>query len=112
MMDLDLAKTMGATNPVYYCQYSHARLATILESGSSYELDLTGDLLVHDSERNLLKIMNEFTNVVLDAGLTREPYQILLQRKTLQHPYQLLLSTLSLIQHYQFSCSSYILDHL
>ncbi len=74
--DLDLAKTMGATNPVYYCQYSHARLATILESGSSYELDLTGDLLVHDSERNLLKIMNEFTNVVLDAGLTREPYKI------------------------------------
>ena len=30
--DLDLAKTMGATNPVYYCQYSHARLALALNT--------------------------------------------------------------------------------
>ncbi|HBD05974.1 MAG TPA: arginine--tRNA ligase [Firmicutes bacterium] len=74
--DLDLAKTMGATNPVYYCQYSHARLSTILESGNTYEIDDKGDLLNEESERNLLKIINEFPATVKDAGLTREPYKI------------------------------------
>lgn len=74
--DLDLAKTMGANNPVYYCQYSHARLATILESGNSYEIDTNCDLLNQESERNLLKIMNDFPGIVSDAGLTREPYKI------------------------------------
>lgn len=74
--DLDLAKTMGATNPVYYCQYAHARMSTILESGEGYQLDPKGDLLTDESERDLLKILQDFQGVVEDAGLTREPYKV------------------------------------
>lgn len=74
--DLDLAKTMGSTNPVYYCQYAHARLATILESASDITPDLGGELLTAASERELLRCLGQFPSVVLDAGLTREPYKV------------------------------------
>lgn len=74
--DLNLATTMGTTNPVYYVQYAHARLMSILESGRDYTLNYSGTLLKEESERNLLKTMAEFKEVVLDAGITREPYKV------------------------------------
>lgn len=74
--DLDLAKTMGTTNPVYYCQYAHARLATILDSASGLLIDCRGNLLLSFSERELLRSLEKFSAVILDAGLTREPYKV------------------------------------
>lgn len=75
--NLDLAKTMGTVNPVYYCQYAHARLSAILEMGQTkYNIDYSGDRLVEKSELQLMKKIASFPSVVSEAGLTLSPYKI------------------------------------
>ena len=75
--NLDLAKTMGTVNPVYYCQYAHARLNAIIEMGTTkYKIDETGRNLTDPSELQLMKKMASFPSVVLDAALTLSPYKI------------------------------------
>ncbi len=76
--DLDLAKTMGSSNPVYYCQYAHARLATLIEMGESQgiKLDCSGELLNEEKELDLLKTLAEYKNAISDACTTLSPYKI------------------------------------
>jgi arginyl-tRNA synthetase len=75
--NLDLAKTMGTVNPVYYCQYAHARLTAILEMAKGkYEIDPSGQGLSSKSETDLLKKLADFPQTVLDSGLTLSPYKI------------------------------------
>lgn len=74
--DLDLASKMESSNPVFYAQYAHARLAKVLEKEEEYHLDLKGELLTHDKEKELLKIMEDFPKEVKNAALLRAPYKI------------------------------------
>ena len=70
--DLGLARSQTSDNPVYYAQYAHARICSII-AACNYEKATTYDLLVHDKEVQLLKYLNEFSNVVADCALTRSP---------------------------------------
>ncbi len=74
--DLDLATKMESSNPVFYAQYAHARLAKVLESADKYGFDESCKLLVHDKEKELLKIMGDFNKEVLNAALLRAPYKM------------------------------------
>lgn len=74
--DMDLAKEQSSNNPVYYAQYAHARLSSILESGKDIPLDITGKNLEKQSELNLLKHLAGFPNVVNDASKDRAPFKI------------------------------------
>ena len=75
--NLDLAKTMGTVNPVYYCQYAHARLNAIVEMGKGqYDIVDTGEGLVDPAELQLMKKLASFKSAILDAGLTLSPYKI------------------------------------
>ena len=74
--DMDLAKEQSSNNPVYYAQYAHARLVSVLEQASDIELDLTGSKLEKPSELRLLKHLAAFPGVVLDASKDRAPYKI------------------------------------
>lgn len=75
--NIDLAKTLGTSNPVYYCQYAHARLSTMLEMAKGkYDIDLSGTGLDSDSELTLMKKLADFTQIVADSGLTLSPYKI------------------------------------
>jgi arginyl-tRNA synthetase len=75
--NIDLAKTLGSNNPVYYCQYAYARLTSILETAQGkFEIDQSGKGLTDDSELTLMKKLEAFSNVVLDSGLTLSPYKI------------------------------------
>ena len=76
--DLDLAKTMGSTNPVYYCQYAHARLSTLISMGKDqgFDIDVSGNGLVDDSEIALMKSLAEYKKVVEDAALSYSPHKI------------------------------------
>ena len=74
--DIDASKKMEASNPVYYAQYAHARLASLLEQGKDINLDLTGDLLNEKKEKELLKIIIEFPLEIVDAAKNRSPYKI------------------------------------
>lgn len=73
--DLAVARKQSNDNPVYYAQYAHARICSILrqvavDSATSYEL------LTHEKEVALLKYINEFTGVVADAAATRAPHKV------------------------------------
>jgi arginyl-tRNA synthetase len=81
--DLDLAKDESSENPVYYVKYAHARICSVLRNAQAkpdfafQEASLEElDLLVHESERNLVRILPEFPEVVAGAARAREMSRI------------------------------------
>ena len=91
--DLDLAKSQSNDNPVYYIQYAHARVATVLKkfaaAGHRYgEPDLT--LLTAAEEGELIKQLAAYPERVEQAAVAMEPHQIanyLRELATLFHSY-------------------------
>ena len=74
--DIDSAKKMESSNPVYYAQYAHARLCAIMEQGKDIPLDVNGACLVEEKEKALLKILAEYPKEILSSATTRSPYKI------------------------------------
>lgn len=81
--DLDLAKSQSSENPVYYLQYAHARICSVLRQATErgFEIDtvvekIDGSLLVEEQEQALLVTLSRFPEVVDAAALGREPHQI------------------------------------
>lgn len=77
--DLALAKKQSDENPVFYLQYAHARICSILRTieGESLKASLEHlDLLVADEEQQLLKKINKFSEEVLNAAEIFETQRI------------------------------------
>ncbi|QDP41690.1 arginine--tRNA ligase [Radiobacillus deserti] len=78
--DMDLAKSNSNENPVFYVQYAHARVCTMLgqaeEKGFGIISDFNPALLQAEKEIDLLKRLGEFTQVVIDAAENRTPHRI------------------------------------
>lgn len=81
--DLELAKSQSSDNPVYYVQYAHARICSILrkmaeEAGvkvpSARDADL--GLLTHDAEIDLMKKLSDLPDVVIEVGQLYEPHRL------------------------------------
>ena len=78
-LDIEEMTRQASENPVYYVQYAHARLASILRNAD--ELDIKLDefdpgLLSHEREGDLLRALAEFPRVVATAAELREPHRI------------------------------------
>src|SRR5690606_9628246 len=78
--DLDLAISQSNENPVYYSQYAHARISSILRSAEEkgFSVDAGVDLTSLSSEKSvdLLKKLGEFPQVIADAAEKRIPHRI------------------------------------
>ena len=77
--DLELAKRESTENPVYYIQYAHARIASILSLAAERELDWeTGDvaLLTDPNELNLIRTMIRLPELVEQMALNLEPHHL------------------------------------
>lgn len=74
--DLGLAKKQSNDNPVYYAQYAHARICSILRQAPLMKDASSFELLTHEKEIALMKYINEFTNVVSDAARQRAPHKV------------------------------------
>jgi arginyl-tRNA synthetase len=78
--DLNLAKEQSEKNPVYYLQYAHARIASILrfaESHGSFSLENADfQLLKEESEIALLKLLLDFPETVVLAAESFEPHRL------------------------------------
>jgi arginyl-tRNA synthetase len=80
-IDLDLWARQSSDNPVYYVQYAHARLSSILRNGEAIGLmpdanTAQTDLLDHEREGELLRALAEYPRVVTQATQLREPHRI------------------------------------
>lgn len=78
--DLDLAKEASEKNPVFYLQYAHARLCSILRKAEDMGLSLEGEadlaLLTHPSEEALAKALLRFPDVLAHAADLKEPHRV------------------------------------
>lgn len=80
--DLELAKSQSNDNPVYYVQYAHARICSILrlalENGLTIPSACGADLtpIGHESEVALIKKLADYPDLVVDAAMAREPHRI------------------------------------
>ncbi|MDW4528550.1 arginine--tRNA ligase [Rossellomorea marisflavi] len=78
--DLDLAVSQSNENPVYYAQYAHARICSILrqadEQGLASEDKIDLSLIGTEKEIDLLKKLGEFPQVIADAAEKRTPHRM------------------------------------
>ena len=76
-LDLDLAREESAENPVYYVQYAHARIASVLrKAGERAAPGMSADLELHPSERELIKKLLAFPAETAEAATRRAPHRI------------------------------------
>ncbi len=81
-LDVEQITRQTSDNPVFYVQYAHARLASILRNAADLGLaPATGEefdpaLLSHEKEGDLLRALAEFPRVVAAAGQLREPHRV------------------------------------
>lgn len=74
--DMDLARSKSNDNPVYYVQYAHARMCSIIKNAPAFKAEGHYDRLTDPKEAELLKYLSSFTEVVADAAATRMPNKI------------------------------------
>jgi arginyl-tRNA synthetase len=80
--DLDLAKAQTLDNPVFYVQYGHARMASILRKAAeagvpapAYDLEALRALALPE-EHDLVKRILAFPDLLAGAGLACEPHRV------------------------------------
>ncbi|PIQ09047.1 MAG: arginine--tRNA ligase [Ignavibacteriales bacterium CG18_big_fil_WC_8_21_14_2_50_31_20] len=77
--DIDLAKKQSEENPVFYLQYAHARISSILRVTIEQDLHasfVNFNLLNTEAEINLMKKLHQFQNEVLYSAENYEPHRI------------------------------------
>ena len=87
--DIEVAKKQDASNPVYYVQYAHARICSILRKAAGEAEAAADELaarvipsdvdlqpLTHESELALMRKMDDFTELVALAARDRAPFRL------------------------------------
>ncbi|MEA2290262.1 MAG: arginyl-tRNA synthetase, partial [Solirubrobacteraceae bacterium] len=80
-LDLDLARQQSAENPVYYVQYAHARIASVLAKAGEERVaralaEQAMPAELHESERELVKKLLAFPDDVAEAAERRAPHRM------------------------------------
>jgi arginyl-tRNA synthetase len=83
-LDLDLARSQSNENPVYYVQYAHARIVSVLAKAGpervaaavSEPLTATSEHELHPSERALIKLLLDFPVELRSATERRAPHRV------------------------------------
>jgi arginyl-tRNA synthetase len=81
--DLELAKKQSNENPVYYVQYAHARICSIIRMAQQEHgivlpvyKDINPALLNESEEMTLIKLMTRYPEVIEGAARSLEPHRI------------------------------------
>lgn len=79
VFDLAVAKKQSDENPVFYLQYAHARISSILRRVKEEQLEVSIehlDLLTQDDEQSLLKVLHYFKEEILNSAENLEPHKL------------------------------------
>ncbi|MCR4925790.1 MAG: arginine--tRNA ligase [Clostridiales bacterium] len=80
--DLDLAVEQSSKNPVYYCQYAHARICSILKKLEEQGVEIKDctaqqlDVLNQQEERELIRHLSSLTDTIVSAAKKYDPAAI------------------------------------
>ena len=77
--DLDLAKEQSKDNPLYYIQYAHARICSVLKKSNSPNIELENiDLTLLDTEKEIeiQKLLRQYPSLIERAAKASEPHLI------------------------------------
>lgn len=78
--DLELAKEQSQDNPIYYAQYAHARICSILRQAKEQGVDITTDAnfntITNEKAIELLKKVAEFETTIESAAEHRAPHRL------------------------------------
>lgn len=78
--DLELAKDTSEKNPVYYVQYAHARIASILRYAEAQGVPISSNpdvsLLTHPAELDLIREMLRLPEIIEQVATQREPHHL------------------------------------
>ncbi len=81
--DLDLAKSQSSDNPVYYIQYAHARVCSVMRQMSEKQLprdvargQANLDALTETHEQDLMVALSKYPEILQKAALNHEPHQL------------------------------------
>ncbi|MBB4907999.1 arginine--tRNA ligase [Actinophytocola algeriensis] len=82
-IDLDLWSRRTSDNPVFYVQYAHARLSSILRNAADLGLTVPDDvegvdlgLLSHQREGELIRTIGQYPEILRTAADLREPHRV------------------------------------
>ena len=105
--DLDLAKSQSQDNPVYYVQYAHARVCSVMRQLADKGLEwnraqgLDGlELLTETHELDLMAMLSRYPEVIETAALSHEPHQL-----------AYFLRELATAFHTYYNAHQFIVDH-
>jgi arginyl-tRNA synthetase len=81
VFDLELAKKKGEENPVYYIQYAHARIRSILKKAAEQSLAPDPDgadlmLLSQGDDLEMVKLLGSFPDTITSAAADLEPHRV------------------------------------
>lgn len=79
--DIEAAKEQAPENPVYYVQYAHARISSIMRRAEEEQISMNSDdapleMLRHESEDALMRKLASYEEVVPEAARFRAPQRI------------------------------------
>jgi arginyl-tRNA synthetase len=80
--DLELAKKQSTENPVYYVQYAHARICSIIRMAAERQVslpeytDINPALLDEPEEKTLIKMIVRYPEMIQGAAISLEPHRI------------------------------------
>ncbi len=79
IFDLAVAKKQSDENPVFYLQYAHARISSILRRVKEEHLEVSIEhlnLLIHEDEQALLKVLHNFKEELFNSAENLEPHKL------------------------------------
>ncbi|MBL71258.1 MAG: arginine--tRNA ligase [Rhodobiaceae bacterium] len=82
--DFDLVKDKSRDNPVFYVQYAHARIFSVMKNARDLgwqvdDADLAGasfDALTHEAELGLIQLLGTYPRMLAAAAKAREPHRV------------------------------------
>ena len=80
--DIELVKRQTMDNPVYYVQYAHARIASLVRYAEEQGValvafeEVSADRLGHETELDLLRLLGDLPEQVATSAATRAPYRL------------------------------------
>jgi arginyl-tRNA synthetase len=80
-LDIEVMTATSNDNPVYYVQYAHARISSVIRNAADLGIapdvdDFEAGLLDHEREGDLLGRLAEFPRIVATAAELREPHRV------------------------------------